>query len=42
MIEDLLRAGDTLEREIRLINTRREETIRVGSYASIACIGCRS
>ena len=36
MIEDLLRAGDTLEREIRLINTRREETIRVGSYASIA------
>ncbi len=36
MIEDFLRAGDTLEREIRLINTRREETIRVGSYASIA------
>ncbi len=36
MIEDFLRAGDTLEREIRLINTRREETIRVASYASIA------
>ncbi len=36
MIEDFLRSGDTLEREIRLINTRREETIRVASYASIA------
>ena len=34
--EDLLRADETLEREIRLINTRREETIRVASYASIA------
>ena len=36
MIQDLLRADETLEREIRLINTRREETIRVASYASIA------
>ena len=36
MIEDFLRSGDALEREIRLINTRREETIRVASYASIA------
>ena len=36
MIQDLLRADEALEREIRLINTRREETIRVASYASIA------
>ena len=36
MIQDLLRADETLEREIRLINTRREETFRVASYASIA------
>ena len=35
MIQDLLRADETLEREIRLINTRREETIRVASYASM-------
>ena len=36
LIQDLLRVDETLEREIRLINTRREETIRVASYSSIA------
>lgn len=36
MIQELLRASETLEGEIRRINTRREETIRVAAYASIA------
>ena len=36
MIQDVLRSGEILEQEIRRINIRREETIRVAAYASIA------
>ena len=36
MIKDVLRSGEILEQEIRRINIRREETIRVAAYASIA------
>lgn len=36
MIQELLRAGEALEGEIRRINTHREETIRVAAYASIS------
>ena len=36
LIQSFLESGDALDREIRLINTHREETIRVGAYASVA------
>ena len=36
MTQDVLRSGEILEQEIRRINIRREETIRVAAYASIA------
>ena len=36
MIQDVLRSGEILEQEIRRINIRREETIRVAAYDSIA------
>lgn len=36
LIQSILESGEALEREIRLINTHREETIRVAAYASVA------
>lgn len=36
LIQDFLEAGAALNREITLVNTDKEETIRVAAYASIA------
>lgn len=36
LVKDCLAASETLQREIGLINTDKEETIRVAAYASIA------
>lgn len=36
LIRELLSASQTLEREINLINTHKEETIRVAAYSSVA------
>lgn len=36
LVRDCLAASELLEREIRMINTDKEETIRVAAYASIA------
>ena len=36
LVRDCLAAGELLEREIRMINTDKEETIRVAAYASVA------
>lgn len=36
LIRELLTASQTLEREIGLINTHKEETIRVAAYSSVA------
>ena len=36
LVRDCLAASETLQREIGLINTDKEETIRVAAYASIA------
>lgn len=36
LVRDCLAAGELLEREIRMINADKEETIRVAAYASVA------
>ena len=36
LVRDCLTSGELLEREIHMINTDKEETIRVAAYASIA------
>ena len=36
LVQECLAAGEQLEREIHMINTDKEETIRVAAYASIA------